>query len=139
MKDGLFERVKLLMETMPELRDCDIKLFHCIRREDCAGYGYVFSRMIGSDIEILERQKIISNRDTVTRHRRNIENEFPKLRGINWASRQKQGGQVRKERALSKSGSQNHKEYSAQHYKDWEKSGKGTFFDYLEDLKLINS
>jgi len=134
MKNELFKRVKLLMETMHDLRDCDIKLFQAIRREDCYNHGYLFNNLNGREIEILERQKIISNRDTITRYRREIEEEHVNLRGATWAARQLKGGEIRKERALSKSGGENHKNFSDKNYKDWKESGVGTFFEYLDGL-----
>ena len=94
METKLYKRVKLLMEVIPQLRDDDTRLFQAIRREDVANEGYVFNAITGNFLDMLEQEGKISNKDSVTRNRRRIEERYPELRGSTWEKRQKRGVEV---------------------------------------------
>lgn len=89
------KRVKQLMELMPQLRDSDKQLIVAMHREDIANAGLISSNCSYQDYEDLFLYGKITDPNIISRARRIIEQNHPKLRGETYLARQEKAGLVR--------------------------------------------
>lgn len=100
MNNKLSSLIKLLLELYPVLRDSDEKLVSIIWKEQLRNLGEDEIN-INTFFKLLENKKLY-NHDTITRHRRFIQERNPELRGEKYELQQESQTEYKKDVKESK-------------------------------------